>query len=430
MTAWLILLVVVPVAALVLRGLKRRAWELEAERPSPALPAGPTPSPESVLREYRSFSEWFDPESDPDVARYRLTVVGCLPKWISIDGDLSGLQARVVFGATSRQLPIGWTVKSSSGDLILESRELAPVDGQRSHLAIEAAEKLVAAYRAAPLTGLDPDPRLALIDPDPPVLGPSPGDVHSFGADISSVLPNYPAGPPLNVPDDPTWHRIERRLKRALMEDNEPTALRLMKEHFPTRERTDFLLRDALTSTSPGVRLSAAEGLGEEGDATLHALLLDKLVDESLREAAAQALGDRKHLPSLLAALESGPKGIEVTLLRALMEHRDERIEPAILPLLDSEESSIVEATADLLVREGTRSALAPLQARRKGPSLQDSAQAAISVAIEVITERVGGGQSGALALADRSEVGRLSASPEAGALSEPGKGTPPKTPS
>ncbi len=100
------------------------------------------------------------------------------------------------------------------------------------------------------------------------------------------------------------------------------------------------------------------------------------------------------------------------------------------MPLLDSEESSIVEATADLLLRVGTRSALAPLQARRKGPSLQDSAQAAISVAIEVITERVGGGQSGALALADRSEVGRLSASPEAGALSEPGKGTPPKTPS
>ncbi|MCB9653309.1 MAG: HEAT repeat domain-containing protein [Deltaproteobacteria bacterium] len=168
-----------------------------------------------------------------------------------------------------------------------------------------------------------------------------------------------------------------------------PDALTMLLLGYPNAPSTWEAVRTAMGSPIVEMRLVAATALGPDGVQELERIVQSQSAPTSSRRKAIETLSKRGHIEPLVAALREAPEGVEYPLLQALRAASHPKLEPVVLPFLESNDDEIVERAADILARCGTRSALPALRAiakRRFSPRTRTAAR----VAIEVISERSG----------------------------------------
>ncbi len=199
--------------------------------------------------------------------------------------------------------------------------------------------------------------------------------------------------------------------------------LTLVRE-FPDRLETREALLTARKDGSDEVRLRAALALGDEGLATLRALIEDGESGKAGDAQAARAiatLGDllpTARVKTLLAqALGAGRKETARACLAAL-GRPGSRIdsEELLLRALADTEAEVAKAAAQALGQLGTIDAVGPLR-EHASALLPSELRTAARQAVAEIQARLTGAEPGQLTLAD-GEAGALSLAGEAGGLS------------
>jgi hypothetical protein len=199
----------------------------------------------------------------------------------------------------------------------------------------------------------------------------------------------------------------------------------VLAREFPNHPATRDALLAAREDPDGEVRLQAGWYLGEEGGATLLALVESARTEDSCAARAVNALGER--LPAgqaeaaLGRALERGRSETARACLAALERRGALPSEGLLLQALGGDDLQISVTAARALGRVGTVTAVTALRAAES--SRRGELRSAARQAIAEIQSRLPGAQPGQLSLAG-SEAGALSLAPgEPGrlSLSEPG---------
>jgi HEAT repeat protein len=253
------------------------------------------------------------------------------------------------------------------------------------------------------------------------------------------------------------------RLAEIAIRDPQPSvramALATLAKEAPTVPRTREVLREATRDASGSIRLQAAQALGDEGRATLHALAADPAVDDAVSGDAVAALGgymtfaratplleravaslrprtacallgvmgrgstaEAQIIASVLGRL-SDPTGspqaeIAQAALEALLATRAATAEDPFLAALASPRSELVLVAARGLERIGTVRAVPALRdVETGGGDLRRAARTAIAAIKSRLTGATPGqvslaGASGEISIADSAD-GRVSLNPD-----------------
>jgi HEAT repeat protein len=218
--------------------------------------------------------------------------------------------------------------------------------------------------------------------------------------------------------------------------------LEMLTERFPADPRTSQALADARQDRSPEIRLAAAMASGEDGHATLAALLAAAETPEETAWRAVDALGGHLDTGLALTCLDAAVGAERYSLARALLAtlaaSADERavarlatlvagagaelaaaaaralgdcqaagVEAALLPGLSNELPDVRHAAAEALGKLGTAGAVAALHATVEAHSLDLALRRAAGAAIAAIQERLTGAAPGQVALVE-GEAGGL----------------------
>ena len=165
----------------------------------------------------------------------------------------------------------------------------------------------------------------------------------------------------------------------------------------------DRAVRAALADGSDEVRLAAATALGEEGQATLLALIASERTEDGCAAGAVAALGDRLTAgqleTALVRALEGGRAAMAQACVTVLGQCGRPEAEGLLLRALRSDIVRIAIPAARALGRVGTAGAVAPLRAIAEATD-HGGLDAAAHQAVAEIQARLHGAAHGQLSLA------------------------------
>jgi HEAT repeat protein len=197
------------------------------------------------------------------------------------------------------------------------------------------------------------------------------------------------------------------------------SLLTLVRE-LPDHPATRGALLAALKDRSDEVRLRAAMALGDEGHATLRALLAGFITDDACAAAALRALGDR--LPSgkvknvLERVLKTDRKRTAKACLETLGGRGHAGARDLYIQALRYPDTAVMIAAVQALGRVGTAADVAVLRQEAE-TWLPTQQRSAARQAIAEIQSRLSGAGPGQLTLA-AGEAGALSLAEQAGGLS------------
>jgi HEAT repeat protein len=204
--------------------------------------------------------------------------------------------------------------------------------------------------------------------------------------------------------------RIAQNLKREPEPGVRLTSLLTLAREYPTNPATRPALLAARDDASAEVRLRAALALGEEGRATLLALVASETTDDGCAARAVAALGEQ--LPeaeatrALRLALDSGRSETARACLETLGTRSSTTAEATLLAALWNAEVPVRIAAARVLGRVGSVAVVRDLLTMSEsGPG---EVRSAARQAIAAIQSRLPGASPGQLSLAG-GEAGALS---------------------
>jgi HEAT repeat protein len=251
---------------------------------------------------------------------------------------------------------------------------------------------------------------------------------------------------------------IHERLSRNALADRNPRVrlrnLVLLQRRAPSSREAVETSRALMDFADPSVRLAAAMHLGDEGLATIEALVNAPDVDAALMSDALQhlianvpvtrvggilesaldshheavqhvaiqgitKLGHRGAIDRLVRVGDGDSTRLTVTVATALAQLGDPRAEPALVRWLGRNNEAVCIAAARALGTIGTVAAVEPLLPHTKGLLTDADLKRAAREAIEKIQSRLGDVEAGRLSLSEVAQRdGALSLSEEAGKLS------------
>lgn len=228
-------------------------------------------------------------------------------------------------------------------------------------------------------------------------------------------------------------------------------ALDVLLTHFPASLEADLAAKDALADPSPAVRLRAARAIGDSGFSVAHAIVVDEVVEPSLRVQALQylayAMPRRLFVPLVVralktnhddvraeAAMQSGRRKIGEAVPLILQQLRqastdqrsrlldvlgrigDDRAEGVAMAHLNDEAPHVVKEAVRCLARVGHPNRVVPrlqtwLTTRARPPALKELAEAMVSALGRPIDHR------GRLSLVNDDSLGAVSMPQKVGAV-------------
>jgi hypothetical protein len=244
--------------------------------------------------------------------------------------------------------------------------------------------------------------------------GMSVPQVGKLVADIlRTMLPIAERLIPGRLPD-----RIVRNLQSETVAGVRVQSVLRLGRDFPQHPAAREALRAACKDPDDEVQLQAALALGEEGVATLLALVARAATDDACAARAVAALGERLPVEqaetALRQALESGHERTAAACIEALgrLGHLDRldhnAAERVLFTALHSTAPQVVLAATRALGRVGTAAAV--VQLRELEPPLWDQElHRAVRQAISEIRSRLTGARAGQLSLLEERGEGALS---------------------